>query len=118
MSAWRHWKRADCKVRFRVKNTKVKVFRSGKPDDDLDPVNAANEILKGTRIDDPTGTNEPPVQADYVVVAQLSHHQSDQLCQTTFDVHRSSKKANPLIGCDDNAKHTFWGSSQINETDE
>lgn len=33
-------------MQFRVRNAKMNVFRSKKPDDGLDPVNIANELLK------------------------------------------------------------------------
>ena len=50
---------------FGVRNAKVKVFRSAKPDDDLDPIDAANELLEEMTIDGPTGADKPPTQADH-----------------------------------------------------
>ena len=58
-------KKADYKVWFGVRNAKVKVFRSAKPDDDLDPIDAANELLEEMTIDGPTGADKPPTQADH-----------------------------------------------------
>lgn len=50
--------KTNCKLRFGVKNVKMKVFRSVKPDDDLDPIDIAN--WEDIKIDDPKGTNGFP----------------------------------------------------------
>lgn len=53
-------KRTDYKVRFGVSNVKFKVFCLAKSYDDLHPVDAAKELLKGMETDRPTGAVEPP----------------------------------------------------------
>lgn len=36
--------KADYEMHFGVRDTKVKLFRSAKPDDDFDPIDAANDL--------------------------------------------------------------------------
>lgn len=48
-----------------ARSTKVKVFRFANPNDDLKPVNAANEQLKEMMVDGLTGINELPTQANH-----------------------------------------------------
>lgn len=46
-------KKVNYKVRFVVRNTKVKVFCSSKADNDLNPVDPANKLLEEINIDAP-----------------------------------------------------------------
>lgn len=56
-SVWMHWKKMDCKMRFAVRNVKVKAHASAKPDD-LESVNAAIELLEVIKIDSLTRTDD------------------------------------------------------------
>lgn len=61
--------KVDYKVGFGVRYVKVNVFPSAKPDDDLELVDATNELMK---IDGRTGSDDPPMQAKQRI-AQIIH---------------------------------------------
>lgn len=55
-------------VRFRIRNAKGKVLGTTKPDDDLEPVDVADELLEEMMMGGPTRIDEPlPTQSDHNV---------------------------------------------------
>lgn len=57
------------KTWFGVRSTKVKVFRSLRPDGNLNRVDAANELLEKMKIGGLTGTDESSIQAGLAEVS-------------------------------------------------
>lgn len=52
-------------MRFEIRNVKVKVCHSMKPDDDLHPVDVATELLEEMNIGDSGGQTDPELQANH-----------------------------------------------------
>lgn len=57
--------KGNYKVRFGISNAKMKVFRFAKLDDNLYPVDVANEPLEAIKVDGPMESDEPPTRADH-----------------------------------------------------
>ncbi|XP_018788029.1 PREDICTED: uncharacterized protein LOC108968438, partial [Bactrocera latifrons] len=136
--------KVDNKLRFGVRKAHLKLFRSANPEDEQDEVDDANELLMGMQLEEAGSTQNDGANEQHTGM-QLDAPKNDHSSDVTViemeatdgvrikiaSIYMAHDQPAPpdearrlvldcknsilLLGCDANARHSLWGSTETND---